>query len=227
MLRGWGELLATEQQKPYFMELQRFVELERAAHVVYPDDDLVFNAFRATSFEMTKVLLLGQDPYHGAHQTHGLSFSVEPSAPIPPSLRNIFREREDDMGIPPSSHGCLQHWAEQGVLLLNSTLTVRAGEAGSHRGKGWETFTDAVIDTLNTKLSPVVFILWGESARKKRGRINGTHHTIIESAHPSPLSARHGFFGSKPFSRTNAALRDAGLAEIDWSLPPAPTRTND
>ncbi len=227
MSRDWEELLATETVKPYFKELQRFVQAQRTSHVVYPAEDLVLNALRSTSYEATKVLLLGQDPYHGPHQAHGLSFSVQPGTPLPPSLRNIFREREDDVGIPPSAHGCLQHWAVQGVLLLNTVLTVRAGEAGSHHGKGWETFTDAVIDAAVAKTDPVVFILWGENARKKKRRITGTHHTIIESAHPSPLSARHGFFGSKPFSRTNSALRAAGLTEIDWSLPPVPTISND
>ena len=164
------------------------------------------------------MLILGQDPYHGPGQAHGLCFSVQVGTHVPPSLRNIFRELHDDVGLPTPSHGCLSAWASQGVLLLNATLTVRAGQAGSHQGRGWETFTDQIIRVVDAKSDPVVFVLWGSYARKKKELITGSHHVVIESPHPSPLSAHNGFFGSRPFSRINAALRDAGRGEIDWSI---------
>jgi uracil-DNA glycosylase len=195
----------------------RFVEAERASHPVYPPAELVFNALHSTPYAATKVLILGQDPYHGAGQAHGLSFSVPDGVRPPPSLVNIFKELRDDLGVEPGAGGCLQGWAEQGVLLLNATLTVRAGSAGSHQKKGWEQFTDRVIAAVNDKPTRVVFILWGSYARKKRPLISGAQHVIIDSAHPSPLSAHNGFFGSRPFSRANAALQEAGLTTIDWT----------
>lgn len=220
MTADWAELLRDERELPYFCQLEGFVREERRNATVYPAHDQVYAALEMTSLASTRVVVLGQDPYHGPHQAHGLSFSVQPGTNLPPSLRNIFRELHDDLGIPPSTHGCLDHWTMQGVLLLNATLTVRAGEPGSHRGRGWETLTDKIIDALADKSDRVVFVLWGETARKKKSRVTGTHHVVIESAHPSPLSARNGFFGSKPFSRVNSALRDVGADAIDWALPP-------
>lgn len=231
MFGEWTDALDSERTQTYFLELEDFVARERREHIVYPREEHVYRALHATPLHKVRVVLLGQDPYHGAGQAHGLSFSVQPSVAIPPSLRNIFLERHNDLGIEPSAHGCLEHWASQGVLLLNTTLTVRAQEAGSHRGRGWETFTDAVIDAVINDVGVgrrhVVFILWGEHARKKAARLAGTNHTVIESAHPSPLSARHGFFGSKPFSRANAALASHGIPIIDWSLPPVATLSTD
>jgi len=215
----WNPVLRAELDAPYFKELQRFVAAERARQRVYPPPAEVFAALHLTPYASVKVLILGQDPYHGAGQAHGLCFSVRPGVPRPPSLENIFTELENDVGVPRPDHGCLDCWARQGVLLLNATLTVRAGQAASHQGKGWERFTDAVIEAVNEKPEPVVFILWGASARKKRTLIDTSRHTVIESAHPSPLSARNGFFGSRPFSRANAALVAAGRDPVDWSIP--------
>jgi uracil-DNA glycosylase len=180
----------------------------------------VFSALHLTTFEATRVVILGQDPYHGPGQAHGLCFSVRPEVAIPPSLANIHTELAADLGAPKPSHGNLECWARQGVLLLNATLTVRAGQAASHQGKGWETFTDEVLRAVNAKSHRVVFLLWGASARRKATLIDRDRHTIIESAHPSPLSAHNGFFGSQPFTRTNAALIEAGLPPIDWAIPP-------
>lgn len=222
MPTDWNPLLREQLDAPYFAELRRFVEDERRRHTVYPPDDQVFNALHRTSHERTKVLILGQDPYHGPGQAHGLCFSVQPSVAIPPSLRNICAELRDDLGIEPAAHGCLASWADQGVLLLNATLTVRAGQAGSHQGKGWERFTDAVIAAVAAKSERVVFVLWGAYARKKKALVSGPQHVVIESPHPSPLSAHNGFFGSRPFSRINDALREAGRGEIDWRLPAEP-----
>lgn len=216
----WNPILRVEFAKPYWPELQRFVAAERAQHAVYPAHDEVFAALHRTPHAEVKVLILGQDPYHGAGQAHGLCFSVRPGVPPPPSLQNIFKELRSDVGIDPPDHGCLDAWAAQGVLLLNTTLTVRASQATSHQGKGWETFTDAVIQAVNDKPERVVFILWGASARKKRALVDTTRHVIIESAHPSPLSAHNGFFGSRPFSRANAALVEGGREPVDWRLPP-------
>jgi len=220
----WNPLLRAEWDKPYWHALREFVDGERARHTVYPAPDRVFAALHLTSHADTRVLVLGQDPYHGPRQAHGLCFSVPSGVAIPPSLANVFAELESDLGIPPAPHGTLEHWARQGVLLLNATLTVRAGAAGSHHGKGWETFTDEVIRAVDAKRERVVFVLWGAHARRKRALVTGAHHVVIESAHPSPLSARNGFFGSRPFSRTNAALVEAGLAPIDWRLPDVPDR---
>jgi uracil-DNA glycosylase len=196
--------------------LGAFVAAEYDAHTVYPPREDLFNAFRHCSYDDARVLVLGQDPYHGAGQAHGLSFSVRDGVRKPPSLRNIFKELEADLGVPMPSTGDLTPWADQGVLLLNAVLTVREAEAGSHAGKGWEEFTDAAIEALNDKDDRVVFVLWGAYARKKARLVTAPHHTVIESAHPSPLSAKK-FFGTRPFSTVNKALTDAGLAEIDWS----------
>lgn len=193
-----------------------FVAQERSTHPVYPPHDEVFAALHLTPCADTRVVILGQDPYHGPGQAHGLCFSVRHGVRVPPSLANVYRELRDDLGIDPPGHGNLERWARSGVLLLNTTLTVRGGAAASHQGRGWERFTDRIIETVATKTSPVVFMLWGAAARRKRSMIDAKRHTIIESAHPSPLSARNGFFGSRPFSRANAALVDAGLQPVDW-----------
>jgi uracil-DNA glycosylase len=215
----WNPVLRAELAKPYWDPLQKFVAEERAQHTVYPPPAEVFSALYLTPFADVKVLILGQDPYHGPRQAHGLCFSVRPGIERPPSLVNIFKELQDDLGVRPPNHGCLEGWAEQGVLLLNAVLTVRANNANSHQGKGWEQFTDEIIRTVNNKQETVVFILWGAYARKKRALIDTTRHVVIESAHPSPLSAHNGFFGSKPFSRANLALIEAGRDPIDWFLP--------
>jgi uracil-DNA glycosylase len=214
----WNPILRGEFAKPYWPPLQAFVAAERQHHAVYPPPEEVFAALHLTPYAATRVLILGQDPYHGPRQAHGLCFSVRRGVAVPPSLANIHQELAADLGIPPPDHGNLEAWAVQGVLLLNTTLTVRAGRAASHAGKGWETFTDEVIRQVSAKPHPVVFILWGSHARKKKALIDTARHTIIESAHPSPLSAHQGFFGSRPFSRTNAALIAAGLDPIDWRL---------
>ncbi len=219
----WNPLLRGEFDKPYWAELQAFVRAERERGTVYPPHAEVFAALHLTAYADTKVLVLGQDPYHGPRQAHGLCFSVRPGVNVPPSLANVFQELHDDLGVPVPAHGHLEPWARQGVLLLNATLTVRAGHAGSHQGQGWETFTDAVIRAVNDKPERVVFVLWGSYARRKKALVDLGRHVVVESAHPSPLSARNGFFGSRPFSRVNAALKEAGRTPIDWSLPPAPT----
>ena len=220
MKTDWNPVLRGEFAKPYWAELQAFVAEERARGVVYPPSDEVFAALHLTPYAEVKVVILGQDPYHGPEQAHGLCFSVRPGVPQPPSLHNIFKELESDLGIPPPDHGCLDQWARQGVLLLNASLTVRRGRAASHQGKGWEAFTDEVLRAVNDKPERVVFILWGASARKKKALIDTTRHVIIESAHPSPLSAHNGFLGSRPFSRANEALVAAGRDPVDWRLPP-------
>lgn len=214
----WNPILRAEFAKPYWPELQAFVADERRQHTVYPPAPDVFNALHLTPYAETRVVILGQDPYHGPRQAHGLCFSVQRGVRIPPSLVNIHRELHDDVGVEIPDHGNLEAWAVQGVLLLNTTLTVRAGQAASHQGHGWETFTDEVIRAVSAKDQPVVFVLWGSHARKKKALIDTARHTIIESAHPSPLSAHNGFFGSRPFSRANAALREYGLDGIDWRL---------
>lgn len=219
MKTDWNPVLRAELTKPYWVELQRFVAEERRRHTVYPPPHEVFAALHLTPYADTKVLILGQDPYHGPGQAHGLCFSVRRHVAIPPSLANIYAELRDDLGIEPPAHGNLEHWARQGVLLLNATLTVRAGQPGSHHGKGWETFTDEVIRAVSAKPERVVFILWGANARRKKPLIDTTRHVIVESAHPSPLSAHQGFFGSRPFSRANAALVEAGRDPIDWTIP--------
>ena len=214
----WNHILADEFTLSYWQELQEFVMLERSQHQVFPAPENVFNALELTSFAQTQVVILGQDPYHEPGQAHGLAFSVQDGTRIPPSLRNIYKELADDIGCPVPSHGDLTSWAQQGVLLLNTTLTVRSGQAASHQGHGWEIFTDHIIRELNNKTEPIVFILWGASSRKKATLINQQRHVVIESAHPSPLSARHGFFGSRPFSRTNSTLVKNDREPINWIL---------
>lgn len=214
----WNHLLADEFSSSYWHELQEFIMFERTQHQIFPAPENVFAALELTSFANTRVVILGQDPYHGLGQAHGLAFSVQPGTPIPPSLRNIYQELINDLGCAVPVHGDLTAWAQQGVLLLNTTLTVRAGQAASHQGRGWEIFTDQIIRELNRKTEPVVFILWGATSRKKANLIDLQRHVIIESAHPSPLSARHGFFGSRPFSRTNSALVENDREPINWRL---------
>ena len=219
METSWRPVLLAETEKPYWKDLQAFVREERRKGTVYPPDKEVFSALYLTPIEQVSVFILGQDPYHGPNQAHGLCFSVRRGVPAPPSLVNIFQELHADLGCALPSHGNLEHWAKQGVLLLNAVLTVRAGQANSHKDRGWETFTDAVIQTVNAKPERVVFVLWGAYARKKASLIDTSRHVIIQSAHPSPLSAHNGFFGSRPFSKINAALRAAGRPEIDWQIP--------
>lgn len=214
----WKAVLADELKKPYFQELKEFVTEERAKHKVFPPESDVFNAFTLTPYERVKVLLLGQDPYHDDGQAHGLSFSVRPGVKPPPSLVNIFKELHNDLGCKIPNNGYLTPWAEQGVMLLNAVLTVRAHKANSHKDHGWETFTDAVIRALNARRRPVVFLLWGAYAQKKIKLIDTERHRIVTAAHPSPLSAKK-FFGSKPFSAVNRALKELGEPPIDWQLP--------
>ncbi len=212
----WQSLLKNEITKPYFTELMYFINQEYDQKVIYPPKNQIFKALELTSYKATKVVLLGQDPYHGEHQAHGLSFSVMSNqAKFPPSLRNIFKELEADMGVKRTERN-LTDWAEQGVLLLNTVLTVEKGKAASHQKKGWEIFTDKIITLLNQKEEQVIFVLWGGYAKKKADLITASQHKIITAVHPSPLSAYHGFFGSKPFSQINHYLKEAGLREIIW-----------
>ena len=220
LTNDWEPILAAEFEQPYFVRLGEFLTKEYAEQVIYPAQADVFNALNYTSFADVKVVILGQDPYHGPNQAHGLSFSVQPGVKIPPSLRNIYKELADDLGVATPDHGYLVKWAEQGVLLLNNVLTVRAGEAHSHQGVGWEIFTERVIECLNEKPDPVVYFLWGAAAQKKARLIDTEKHFLIKSAHPSPLSAYRGFFGSKPFSQANEFLQGAGRDPIDWELSP-------
>lgn len=215
----WNPVLREELVAPYWAPLQEFVAAERREHPVYPPAGEVFAALHLTPRATTRVVILGQDPYHGAGQAHGLCFSVRRGVPVPPSLQNIHKELHNDLGVAIPQHGNLEAWARQGVLLLNTCLTVRGGAAGSHHGKGWERFTDRVIGVVDGLPHPVVFILWGAPARKKRALLNTSRHAIVESPHPSPLSAHQGFFGTRPFSRANVALEAAGLPPIDWQLP--------
>ena len=215
---SWDNKLSEEYKKEYFIELMNFVKDEYEKKTIYPKKNEVFNAFRYTDFDNVKVVILGQDPYHGPNQAEGLSFSVSNEVLKPPSLQNIFKELESDLGIHFPKSNSLKPWAKQCVLLLNAVLTVEEHKPTSHKGRGWETFTDDVIKILNEKEEPLVFILWGAYARSKKELITNPKHLIIESAHPSPFSARNGFFGSKPFSRTNAFLKSNGLKEIDWTI---------
>jgi uracil-DNA glycosylase len=217
---SWAAVLADELRKPYFAKLEAFVTPERAKHDVFPPEAEVFSAFEHTPFDKVRVLLVGQDPYHDDGQAHGLCFSVRRGVPLPPSLRNIYKELTADLGVTAPDHGSLTRWAERGVMLLNTVLTVRAHEPNSHRKKGWETFTDRVIEVLAAREDPLVFMLWGKPAQQKIPLIerHAGRHEIILSAHPSPLSAKSGFFGSKPFSKVNDALARWGKPPIDWSL---------
>ena len=216
--KSWAEALSAEFGKPYFAELMRFVAKERAEYEVLPPEPDVYNAFRYTPLDEVRVVILGQDPYPTPGHAHGLCFSVRPGVALPGSLRNIYKELNSDLGIPPARHGYLAAWAKRGVFLLNTVLTVRAGKPASHAKKGWETFTDAVIQALSDKQDPVVFVLWGGYAQKKGKLIDGSRHRVIMGAHPSPLSQKK-FFGTKPFSQVNEALREFGKPEIDWQIP--------
>ncbi|MGG1696382.1 uracil-DNA glycosylase [Bacillus zhangzhouensis] len=215
---SWWAVMKSEFEQPYYQELREWMKEEYRTQTIFPKPEDVYRALHLTSYEEVKVVILGQDPYHGPGQAHGLSFSVQPGVRQPPSLKNIFQELKDDLGCPVPNHGSLVSWAEQGVLLLNTVLTVRKGEANSHKGKGWERVTDRVIDVLNERDQPVVFVLWGRHAQNKKERIDQNKHYIIESPHPSPFSARNGFFGSRPFSQTNAYLKQLGLEEINWCI---------
>ncbi len=215
----WNPLLRGEFDKPYWRDLQDYIAGERARTTVFPPAVDVFAALHLTSYASTRVVLLGQDPYHGPGQAHGLCFSVRRGVKPPPSLHNVFLELQADLGIEAPDHGNLEAWAAEGVLMLNTSLTVRSGAAGSHHGKGWEIFTDEVLRVVNDKTERVVFLLWGAPARRKQSLVDTSRHVVIQSAHPSPLSAHSGFLGSKPFSRTNDALTEAGLSPIDWRLP--------
>jgi len=218
--RGWKEHLADEFRQPYMQALAEFLAAEEnAGKILFPDSEHCFNALNSTPLDQVRVVILGQDPYHGPGQAHGLCFSVRPNVPTPPSLVNIYKEIQSDLGILPPDHGCLQPWAEQGVLLLNSVLTVVQGQAGAHQGKGWETFTDRVIETVNRERDGVVFLLWGSYAKKKGQHIDRNRHLVLEGPHPSPLSAYRGFFGCKHFSRANEWLVEQGSRPINWDLP--------
>jgi uracil-DNA glycosylase len=216
---SWRRVLAEELDKPYFRSLRQFLEKEQQSHIIYPPEKDIFTALKLTPYEDVNVLLLGQDPYPGKNQAHGLCFSVRPGIKPPASLRNIYKELQADVGFRIPNNGYLARWAEQGILMINAVLTVRAGEPNSHQGMGWEQFTDAIISRVNERESAVVFVLWGAYAQKKIKLIDTERHTIIKSAHPSPLSARHGFFGSKPFSAINRALKAAAKPQIDWQIP--------
>lgn len=215
---AWQAILEPEFEKPYFAKLEAFLEAERSAHQVFPPPADVFHALELNAPDNVRVLIVGQDPYHDDGQAHGLAFSVKSGTRLPPSLLNIYKELETDLGVPRSKSGNLEAWANQGVLLLNTSLTVRAHEAASHKNKGWEKLTDAIIHAVSSQANPVVFVLWGAHAQKKLPLVDGTRHTVIQSAHPSPLSAHNGFFGSKPFSKVNAALTAAGQMPIDWRV---------
>lgn len=215
----WQGALAEEKAKPYFKNILATIEKERQSGVsVYPPNKEIFNAFSSTPLESIRVVILGQDPYHGPGQAHGLCFSVRRGIPFPPSLRNIYKELNDDLGVPIPEHGCLQSWANQGVLLLNTVLSVRAGQAHSHRELGWECFTDEVVAIVNKQREGVVFLLWGSHAQKKGAQIDESKHCVLKAPHPSPLSAHRGFLGCKHFSKANEYLRKRGLQEIDWAI---------
>ena len=214
----WQELLDPEFQKPYYRELHAFLAREYKTQTIYPNMYDIFGCLHGTAYKDVKVVILGQDPYHGPGQAHGYSFSVRPGVEAPPSLVNIFKELQSDLGCYIPNNGYLKKWADQGVLMLNSVLTVRAGQAGSHRGKGWETFTDHIIPLLNEREDPVIFMLWGRYAREKKKLITAPRHFILEAAHPSPLSAYNGFFGCRHFSKANAMLEQIGKTPIDWQI---------
>ena len=217
---SWKAPLAAEFSDSYMADLKRFLlEQKQEGRRIFPKGAEYFRALDLTPLDEVRVVILGQDPYHGEGQAHGLCFSVPPGVRIPPSLVNIYKEMQDDLGIPPARHGFLEHWAKQGVLLLNSVLTVEMGRAASHQGRGWERFTDAVIRAVNEQEKPVVFILWGSYAQKKAAFVDRSRHLVLRSPHPSPLSAHNGFFGSRPFSKANAFLVEHGRKPIDWQLP--------
>lgn len=215
----WDKLLEDEFKKDYYLNLRKFLIDEYKNNIIFPNKDDIFEALKHTSYKDTKVLILGQDPYHGEGQAHGLAFSVQPYVKIPPSLLNMYKELKDDVGCYIPNNGYLMPWADQGVLLLNTALTVRSGEANSHKSKGWEIFTDEIIKILNKREDPVIFVLWGLNARKKKEFINENKHYILEAPHPSPLSARRGFFGCKHFSKINEILIKLNKAPIDWQIP--------
>ncbi len=216
---SWKVQLQAQFDADYMAQLKAFLLAEKAAgKIIYPKGSEWFAALNATSFETVRVVILGQDPYHGEGQAHGLCFSVQKGVRPPPSLVNIYKEMKTDLGLDPPSHGNLQAWAEQGVLLLNSVLTVEAGRAASHQGKGWERFTDAIVQLINAQAKPTVFILWGSYAQKKAAFVDRSKHLVLRSAHPSPLSAHNGFFGSRPFSQANSFLAAKGRGQIDWHL---------
>lgn len=214
----WDHVLKDELHKEYYRNLREWLKREYGTNTTYPPMHDIFNAFHYTAYEDVKVVLLGQDPYHGPNQAEGLSFSVKKGMKIPPSLRNMYKELHEDLGCTVPAHGSLVKWAEQGVLLLNTVLTVQDGKAHSHRGKGWEQFTDQVISILNERDKPMVFMLWGKPAQAKQSLIDSSRHYIVTAPHPSPLSAHRGFFGSKPYSKANGFLREQGMAEIDWCI---------
>ncbi len=220
IVKSWHEDLADELNQDYMQSLLAFLSAEKAACTIYPDENQYFSALKATPFHKVKVVILGQDPYHGEGQAHGLSFSVKPGVKVPPSLVNMYKELETDLGIPPAAHGYLEQWAEQGVLLLNSVLTVEAGKAGSHQNKGWEAFTDKIIALINEQHQGVVFMLWGAYAQKKGKEIDRDKHCVLETVHPSPLSAYRGFFGCQHFSKANHYLSEQGKTPIQWALKP-------
>lgn len=215
----WDEVLKNEINQPYFKELMQRVAEEYRTHTVYPPEPLLFQALKLTPFAAVKAVILGQDPYHGPRQAHGLSFSVLPGVKIPPSLRNMYKELASDLEVSVPDHGYLIHWAEEGVLLLNTVLTVREGQAASHQKLGWQRFTDAVIQAIGEREQPTVFILWGAHAQKKEALIDTGRHAVLKSVHPSPLSARGGFFGSRPYSQTNDYLKSHGIQPINWEIP--------
>lgn len=214
----WDELLKDEFQQDYYRKLRAFLKREYATQTIYPDMFHIFNALQSTSYSDVKAVILGQDPYHGPGQAHGLCFSVQPGVQPPPSLQNIYKELHSDLGIPIPQTGCLEPWTKQGVLLLNTVLTVRQGQPNSHKGMGWEIFTDRVISLLDKREKPMVFLLWGANAGAKTALLHNPHHLILKTVHPSPLSASRGFFGCRHFSKTNAFLREHGIGEIDWQL---------
>lgn len=214
----WDELLRDEFSQDYYKKIRFFLKQEYETHTIYPPKDDIFNALRYTAYQQVKVVLLGQDPYHGQGQAHGLCFSVQPGVKVPPSLQNMFKELHTDLGLPIPASGTLTKWAQQGVLLLNTVLTVREGAPNSHKNLGWTTFTDHVISHLNDRETPLVFLLWGKNARDKKGLISNPKHCILEAPHPSPLSAYNGFFGCKHFSKANAFLKKTNQTLVDWDL---------
>ncbi|MCP3030758.1 uracil-DNA glycosylase [Halobacillus sp. A1] len=218
-INDWAEILSEELNKTYYQKLREFLKKEYATERVFPRMEDIYAAFHHTPYEQTKVVIIGQDPYHGEDQAHGFSFSVQKGVDIPPSLQNIFKELKSDTGIEPPNHGNLVSWAEQGVLLLNSVLTVRAHQANSHRNQGWEVFTDRVIEALNQRERPAVFILWGKPAQRKAASVDTSKHLVLQAPHPSPLAAYRGFFGSRPFSKANEFLESKGQDLVNWRIP--------